>query len=326
MAIRKHKHKAVVLLLLFAFVFAVSILRYHLTKECEITLVVVTDNNFTSISNNDINEIITATVKALKKKFNLNVHIFEKEAMTYDVFSASGNVPDSFIDPLSFDILNEDDTRDKFLTNVLNTYPQRYNLIQIKNFFSQLFLPNEDISANSVIDTFIRSYLERLTKLKSAKLESDELLLDPETYRKSLYSNWKRLVERSKYDVVLTNMFIIDDYIDMPPHVMVRGGVLPGFIVDNETKYKRTAVVSTFPFLSQSDYFKSERDYVYSNEINDMIAYYMCHELGHVILKLKDIYADQNSIMDPAVGLKIHKWYKNVSLTGDDALSHDAIE
>ena len=108
---------------------------------------------------------------------------------------------------------------------------------------------------------------------------------------------------------------MMDDSLNeiFPPaiHTLIRGGVTIGAALKSRATYKGTVVLSILPFIADISPFnvieKSQISYR-----NDIVAHYITHEFGHLLMYYPDDYANPKCLMQPARGFDFFNWYLQV--------------
>jgi hypothetical protein len=142
-------------------------------------------------------------------------------------------------------------------------------------------------------------------------------------------AQWLLIVRyRDDFRLIFINTPFIDDLLSDPAiHTLVRGGITCGFVdsVNSGAKNEWGGVFTTFPFLSECEFLKSERDENYPKDREERLkiaAYQICHELTHLLLRYDDAYDHLNCILNPPKGLRYKKWYDGIVKSGKCPKKH----
>jgi hypothetical protein len=311
--------------------FFIGILLSSCTQEkvYEIKVVRVVDDRYDHISEEQFNYILNNNKEVMKECFDIEIEYIDMGEKKMEEFFAdqSKRLPDSEIKDMEKDRYNifSGDIA-KFKPDILK-HLKRYKLNTLKGFLSEE--EREGIeNYEQMADRVMEMYGKKLDSLKNAKAE-DKVVLEPD--RADLYSStqWIAITRNlTRYDAILTNIPLIDDTLFNPCiHTLVRGGITCGFVNSSKTgsRYKESIYFTLFPFVSDNDFLISERDKDYpqtSEEQSEIIAYQLCHELGHFILKYDEAYNHSNCIMNPPNGLKYKKWYDEITKAGKCTKKH----
>lgn len=176
---------------------------------------------------------------------------------------------------------------------------------------------NVDGFAAAVTET----YKARLAYWTKATLADGAPIIGKVAGRKDLplneYGYWTYMAKLGvKAEIVLTNQFIASvEYIPMPIHTAIRGGITGGSSEYNPaSKLGASVWMSVAPFLMDDPQVnalrKGER---YAR--NDALYYasiMLAHELGHLILHLGHPWSNEACVMRPAEVLDFATWAENL--------------
>lgn len=152
-------------------------------------------------------------------------------------------------------------------------------------------------------------FKDRQAALKAIKGSNGTPLLDQQHKGYFSSNRWRKLIQgNSAYDFVITNTLLLDTSKRFALASFTRGGVLNGFIASIRPAI---GVVSTYPILSDSDFFHG-RDIRTSEERISTLATVIVHELGHQLRGLDDDFTGKGVLMTPPQGFQYKKWYEAV--------------
>ncbi len=131
------------------------------------------------------------------------------------------------------------------------------------------------------------------------------------------YGYWTLMArEGVEADIILTNQLVASvEYIDIPVHTSLRGGITGGATEYNpKSPYGSSVWVSLYPFLSNNDQIvKLRKGEVYDRTTALRYAGAMlAHEIGHQILHLGHPWSNKSCIMTPLRVLNISDWIKGL--------------
>ena len=141
-------------------------------------------------------------------------------------------------------------------------------------------------------------------------------MLDASPYNEWVY--WDTLGYGDlQYDLVITNQFIASaEYYGVDIHSALRGGVTVGTTSYSRTsKFSSYIVMSTFPFLDNSDATKLMRGGEQYSEADaaELAGAYMAHEIGHLLFQLGHPFGQRACVMNPASMLHFREWFDQIN-------------
>ncbi len=284
-----------------------------------------TDSRYPSLNNEEFNFVLEKTKEIMRKYFNLKVE--------YSYIGEEGML--DFFDKYSKKVPNfeKNDWKKRrcnifspdikeFRADIFN-YLKSYKLDKLKEFLSE---------GEKGMETYEEA-TEKAMEIYEKKLNFINKEFDPSTPEIYSYAQWLLLVRhRGDFNLIFINTPFIDDLLSDPTiHTLVRGGITCGFIdpVNSGVKNEWGGVFTTFPFLSEIEFLKSERDENYPKDREEqlkIIAYQMCHELAHLLLEYDDVYDHPDCILNPPKGLKYKIWSDGIVKRGKCPKRHKKFE
>jgi hypothetical protein len=161
--------------------------------------------------------------------------------------------------------------------------------------------------------------LSRLRSIEVGKEDARERLYTRRTANTQSFPHWVIFLAAFKdADFVLTNGVIAGPDTAMPIYVSVRGGITNGFVNNSKhSPFSGTGVVAAFPFLSDAPFWKKERGRIPSRRKIDTLATFWMHELGHLLLRMKEHYGEGGCVHVAPEGLRVYEWHRSVRKAGN---------
>jgi hypothetical protein len=118
------------------------------------------------------------------------------------------------------------------------------------------------------------------------------------------------------YEVIVTNQLIASvEYANNSVHSALRGGITNGFTTPNpQSRYKTTAIVSTYPFIAEDAAIRALRAGE-SYGRPDALRYagvLLAHEIGHQLWHLGHPYGRTACVMAPTPLLHFRRWVEGL--------------
>jgi hypothetical protein len=161
------------------------------------------------------------------------------------------------------------------------------------------------------VDALIATQLSRLENLTVQRASDGHPVLDAQPFNEYVY--WDVMAERRlPYEVVATNQLIASvEYVGNSVHSALRGGITNGLTTANRaSRYKTTAIVSVYPFISEDAVIKALRGGE-SYRRNDALRFaglLLAHEIGHQLWHLGHPYGRTACVMSPTPLLHFQRW------------------
>jgi len=181
---------------------------------------------------------------------------------------------------------------------------------KIKNYVS----PDISNSKIKVINYLYNNFLIRLNEIMDIQTANGKFYT-PDYANTQSYVHWDIIAHHiNNADIVITNTMIASADSDMPIYVILRGGITSGFVEDNFHNYPVSGVciVGLFQFLSDAPFFLKYRGKIPAGLLIKVIAMMVGHEMGHLLLRYKEMYEPFAGIHMTAVDLNYLKWYQRV--------------
>jgi hypothetical protein len=289
----------------------------HAADSQLLRAVVVTDSELPMVTTAQVSAVVSAIPAVMKQKFGLDVAVSIDGVMTaaefYSVYFDT-SVEQQVVSE-EFNYVSDDSFKFEF---GLIKYCRSNKLDELNLFFME-----KEAGLIKDCDRFVAYALKNFTP----KLELLRKSIKINNNYSSLIRWEKMLGNMSEYDLVITNEILLDTFVNDPViHTFIRGGLVTGVTCPSNNKYKGAAVISVQPFISREEYFTSQNDGVFTGpELTDIVSYYTCHELGHLIPKHADSYGHFGCIMNPAKGLNYKQWLKEIK-TGKCKKNHVLLE
>lgn len=174
-----------------------------------------------------------------------------------------------------------------------------------------LTTPVKARSYAALADALIATQLARLENLTVQRASDGRPVLDAQPFNEYVY--WDAMAgTRLPYEVVITNQLIASvEYAGNSVHSALRGGISNGITVANPaSRYKTTAIVSVYPFVSEDAVIKALRDgesYARRDALR-LAGVLLAHEIGHMLWHLGHPYGRTACIMSPTPLLHFRRW------------------
>jgi len=175
-------------------------------------------------------------------------------------------------------------------------------------FFPKELKISEKLS-RSDMEKLLEYFKGRQEALKAIKGGDNNPILDQKHKGYFSSNRWRKLIQgNATYDFIITNTLLLDTSKRFALASFTRGGVLNGFIASIRPAI---GVVSTYPILSDSDFFRG-KDVRTREERISALATVIVHELGHQLRGLDDDFTGKGILMTPPQGFQYKKWYEAV--------------
>ena len=174
-----------------------------------------------------------------------------------------------------------------------------------------LTTPVKTRSYAALADALIATQLARLESLTVQRAADGQPVLDAQPFNEYVY--WDIMAETQlPYEVVITNQLIASvEYEGNSVHSALRGGISNGITVANgASRFKTTAIVSVYPFISDDAVIKALRD-AESYTRQDALRFagvLLAHEIGHELWHLGHPYGRAACVMNPTPLLHFRRW------------------
>jgi|GEM_PF-2364169 len=264
----------------------------------ELQVVRVIDSDFEDISDNDLKQILATAKKMYQDKFGFS-NVRFKDAGKVDIkkFFSLFLKPDGKI--------FQQKNKRRFLPGVKNDFlahkksilkfVKQWKLEELQSYFPE----NERSQYSSyekIYDGLAKQMQEKIDFIGGIKQNGESILAKSKIEYRS-FLNWLTVLEnQDKYDLVLTNTFILYDDISQPSphgvfskckvggvsHKNLKRDVLGGRVIMGSTFGMDTKI----PFFAEKGKAKVNRQQ--RNEVTG--AFVVAHELGHALFKLPDHY------------------------------------
>jgi len=180
-----------------------------------------------------------------------------------------------------------------------------------------LVRPLEEESLEDFSSAVMETFKSRLSHWMVAKLEDGHPVIGRVPGQPDLpyneFSYWSLMAKLGiDAEIILTNQLVASvEYIPLPVHTSIRGGITGGSTEYNPASQFRSSVwVSLFPYLSNDRHMMELRNgESYSRE--DALSYagaMLAHELGHQLFQLGHPWSNEACIMRPAQVLDFSSW------------------
>jgi len=258
----------------------------------------VIDNDFTDITDSDLDLILKTATEMYKSKFGVNNVTFEDAGrVSIETFFDRWMQHDS-------DVYKTKDQR-RFKVGTINDFEshkpmimrfiKQWSLEELQGFFPQEERPLYD-TYEKIFDGIKKQMQEKIAFIQTIKLD-DRSILRPEKMAMRSFLNWLVALElQNQYDVILTNTFILYDDISHPsPHSIFSKNKVGGVSHKNDSRLAlegRVIMGSTFGMDTRIPFFMEQGKALATHEERNKVtgAYIIAHELGHAIFKLPDHY------------------------------------
>ncbi|MFH1956891.1 MAG: hypothetical protein ABIJ15_00255 [bacterium] len=248
-------------------------------KNIDVNILYVENRKFQGLSEEDIQMITAFIKKDMLRFFEINVKNITIEKMDIEDYLKNERKP-------------KVDMRDDYkVTQIMSVHYEKLKFIKDNKEWSKFF-------ENKSIRGIAQEIIDKNKKvLKMLGIEKG----NPNEYTKHSLMSWhRRLGKIKKYNLVLYNGVLIDDYGEIPLHTLIHGFIASGCAVKNNSKYKGTGMVVTLPVMSDDLPFSKWRgeglSIIEKRKVISMIA---CHEYGHLLFDYDEMYKHDNCIMNP---------------------------
>jgi len=251
-------------------------------KNIDVNILYVENRRFQGLSEEDIHMITTFIKKDMLRFFGINVKNITIEKMNIE-------------DYLKNERKRKKDMADTHkITQIMGAHYEKLKFIKDNKEWSKFF-------KNKSIRGIAQEIIDKNKKvLKMLGIEKGS----PNEYAKHSLMSWhERLKKIKRYNLVIYNGVLIDDYAEIPLHALIRSFIAFGYAVKNNSKYKGTGMVITLPVMSEDLPFSKWRgeglSIIEKRKVISMIA---CHEYGHLLFDYDDMYKHDSCIMNPVKG------------------------
>ena len=259
----------------------------------------VLDSELATITDRDMSTILAVAKETLAEKLEFSgLRFVDHGAITVEQFFARYFDPHGAcaqrLAPWRYDPWSEPDF-DAARPDMLR-FLKRWGLDELRSFF-----PPEKArgitSYEVLLDKLIPVYRHKVAIIRQLRLTSGLGLFAPAKAPMRSYVNWICAVRaQDRYDVILTNEFLLYDLITEPyPHSIFKKCKVGGASLRSPTRTAmpgRALFASTFGMESDLPFFAEDPDNTLSRTERQRITgmFILAHELGHALFKLPDFY------------------------------------
>lgn len=296
-------------------------------REYVITVQRVIDERLPSLSESEFQDMLDRTRTYIRDYLGYDVEFYIKGNMNLLDFMDAMELmrSDSIMAELKKSLLNPDDPGDRerlhaYIRKLVNGTDEAILKSYVPGY--EGYKNRENLSAR-----LYAQYVEKLGKIRSIPTKKGALA--ERAYEDSLtYPFWEAALRQLKgAHFIFTNTIMADMELDIPIYVVLRYGVTTGMVTENRhNEFGASGVMFTMPFISRDGFFEAERaESIPPDRLNDVIALYTTHEMGHFLNHYKDYYDHQNCIMVPANDLNYYRWFKERKAKRCD-LTHERLK
>ncbi len=184
-----------------------------------------------------------------------------------------------------------------------------------------LVRPLEEETVENFSNAVIETFKARLSHWTVAKLADGHPVIGNVPGLPDLpyneYGYWSLMAKLGiDADIILTNQLVASvEYIDIPIHTSIRGGITGGSTEYNPSSRLGSSVwVSLFPYLSNDKRIVELRngDTYSRNEALSYAGVMLAHEMGHQLYQLGHPWSNDACLMRPAEVLDFAAWAKKL--------------
>ncbi len=266
--------------------------------DLHLKVVLVSDDDFEAISEADVRQMLDTAADMFADKFAAPKPAFEiVGSMSIEKFFAEN------LDRTAADFVDADKRRYKvgekndfeIHKKRIIHFLKRWKIKELQGFFAEKERASYD-SYEKIYEGIALQMNSKISEISGLKVK-DKSILRPEKADYRSYLNWRMaFMQQDKYDVVITNTFILYDDITQPfPHSIFStckvGGVstkAPGL----SQLGRRGIMASTFGMDTDIPFFQDPLQGKVNREQRNKIigAFVIAHEMGHALFKLADQY------------------------------------
>lgn len=266
--------------------------------DIELNVIRVIDRDFRDITDKDLKQILDTAKSMYKDKFGFD-NVSFKDTGSVEI----GKFFSEYLDK-SGEVYRSKDKR-RFIYGKQNDFEKhkksilkfirQWKLEELQGYFPENERAEYD-SYEKIYQGLARQMQQKIDYIGSIKLDGKSIL-DKSKREYRSFLNWLTVLEnQNKYDLVLTNTFILYDDISQPsPHSIFSKCKVGGVSHKNNHRLPldgRVVMGSTFGMDTNIAFFAEEgRAKVDRKERNEVTgAFVVAHELGHALFKLPDHY------------------------------------
>ena len=176
------------------------------------------------------------------------------------------------------------------------TFLRKWSLTSLSSFLSNA-KKKRSATYDSVYEHLVQRYVDTVEKLKKTQTSSTHPLVDPKYSIEHSFGAWNcALREQKRFDVIVTNAFIMADIMTEPhPHAFFGKAKVGGIAALNPHRpaLGNAALLATTFAIDTSVPWLSEMNQKPA-EANDRAAilgdYLLAHEIAHAIIGIPDVY------------------------------------
>jgi len=298
-------------------------------KKAKLSIAYIVNPRLPQLSESEIQQIIKKTSQLSLSRFSLQIEIESFETLSIQ----------QWIDPYITEIMADNRVKNYMLKAengskkpLYNGFLESFRGMPLKEIIQAVKnQPNSqeiDLTQNKkeILWQLAELHLDKLIKIKAIQLADGKSLLQDDFYNE--YMVWDYILEHQhQYDLVITNQLLASAEAYYPTvHSSMRGGITSGFAGRSQGKLGGTVVITTYPFISQANFFKKARGQSYNQqEIIEMIAFITLHEFGHLFKYSPHYYDHPSCVMRPTPGLFYKEWMIEVKKKPRCNKQHDEV-
>jgi len=158
------------------------------------------------------------------------------------------------------------------------------------------------------------AFREKFNAIRSIRVKDDALFKEGNYALTQDYLYWTSILyEASDADIYITNSMIFSADDAMPPYVIKRGGITSA-VTDNNiyNELQGAIVLGLYQFISTNEIIARDRGELPEEELENVIALLMTHEMGHLMGRYDEYYDLKHSVHVAPVDINYYQWYLNI--------------
>lgn len=285
-----------------------------------IRVVHATNPRLARFSPDHLRIVLASAQLTVWKNFGVNVEFTEAPEIGIDRLFAL--VPPSVIEARMqsiYDFKSANGDKHELAEGINTTLAERGTKLEDALAFARPYLPEVHPQNMEEFSGLLANVmLERLEQWRHIRAADGAPVLDASPYNEWVY--WDTLGYGDlPYDLVITNQLIASaEYYGVDIHSAIRGGVTVGTTAYSRTsKYGSYVVMSTFPFLDNSDSTRQMRGGEQYSEVDaaELAGAYLAHEIGHLLFQFGHPFGQKACVMNPVSMLRFREWFNQVNNT-----------
>lgn len=266
--------------------------------EVTLHVVRVLDDELPPISDQDMALILAVARETLAEKLSFDqLRLVDHGVLSAERFFAD-NPPSAEcrarLAPLRFDPWAEPDFA--ALRPQMLAFLQRWQLPALRAYFPADQAGGLD-TYDALLDRLLPAYRQKVRAIRDLRLPSGRSLLAPDKAELRSYVGWICvLAAQARYDLILTNQFVLYDLASEPyPHSVLKKCKVGGASLRSPARGAlagRALFASTFGMETDVPFLAEDPGRTLSRAERQRVTgmFILAHELGHALFKLPDFY------------------------------------